>query len=238
MRRTEPGLEDQIAYYREQAGHYDRKFWSMGNRDNRNHKIKIARLMDTLELKDGDSVLEVGTGTGLHARWLLDNVKVSYVGLDASFEMLEQARSRIPESPLLAADATFLPFPDGSLDAVFCSGALHHMDKPWLVLKEMARVTRSGGHVAVMEPNWKFPTNFINVSTQRVEWNCFKLSPRTVMPRLADAGLRRLKLERVLYTPPKPEKLIPFFDKVDRAVARTPGLRRVSLMLLASGTKP
>jgi ubiquinone/menaquinone biosynthesis C-methylase UbiE len=238
MKKTQPGLDDQIAHYAKQASHYDRQFWSMGNRDNRNHKIKISRLSETLRLKDGDTVLELGTGTGLHARWLLDHVKVEYIGLDASLDMLKQAHNRIPEAPLLAADATYLPFPDSSLDAVFCSGALHHMDKPWDVLREMARVTRPGGHVAVMEPNWKFPTNFINVSTQRVEWNCFRLSPRTIMPRLRDAGLRDLKLERVLYTPPKPVKWIPMFDRLDAAIAKMPGLRRVSIMLLASGTKP
>lgn len=235
-KRSGPG--DQIAHFGREAAHYDQAFWSLGNRDNRNHRVKISRLNETLALRDGERVLEIGTGTGVHGRWLLDRVQIDYTGIDVTVEMLEQARKRLPGAALLTADAKLLPFSEASFDAVFCSGTLHHMEDPWRVLGEMARVARSGGRVAVMEPNWKYPTTLVAVATQRVEWNCFKIGPRTLMPRMRAAGLTHLKLERVLYTPPRPGRLIPLFETLDRQIARTPGLRRMSLMLLASGTKP
>lgn len=238
MRRKRAGLEDQIAHYQREAAVYDRTIWSLGNRDNRNHKVKITRLSAALGLSRADRVLEIGVGTGLHARWLLDHRDVHYVGLDASTAMLRVARTRLPQAPLLAADAARMPFADSSVDAAFCSATLHHMDRPWTVLGEMCRVLRPGGRVALMEPNWKFPTNFVEISLQRVEWNCFKISPRTLAEQMTAAGLENVRIERLLYTPPKPERWIPAFDRIDAAVAKVPGLRRLSIMLLASGRKP
>jgi SAM-dependent methyltransferase len=48
-----------------------------------------------------------------------------------------------------AADAQNLPFENGSFDVVVCRLALHHLQKPLEVLREMARVCRAGGKVVV-----------------------------------------------------------------------------------------
>ncbi len=66
-------VREQIEHYERMAAKFDRSVWSLGNRDNRNHLVKVRAIADALGASRGGHVLEVGTGTGLHARWLLEN---------------------------------------------------------------------------------------------------------------------------------------------------------------------
>lgn len=52
----------------------------------------------------------------------------------------------------VVADAHFLPFADGSLDAVFSNAVLEHVERPWIVAEEIQRVLKSGGWVFVNVP--------------------------------------------------------------------------------------
>src|SRR5947207_14200421 len=89
-----------------------------------------ADLVARAELRPGERVLDVGCGTGIVSRTAAPKVGEHgrVVGLDASDEMLATARTR--PSPGGApiewqrGDATALPFPDASFDAVLCQQAL------------------------------------------------------------------------------------------------------------------
>lgn len=231
-------LHEQIEHYHEHAHGFDRSVWSMGDRDNRNHAIKAQRLVETLALRAGDRVFEAGAGTGLHAKWIIERTGARYAGLDASHAMILRALQRVPEAPLLVADAARIPLADASVNAAFCSGTLHHMARPWQAIAELARITRPGGRVAAMEPNWKFPSHLAATLLEREERLSFQITPKSLVAWASAAGLEDVRLERVLYTPPKPASWSRLFDRVDAAVAGIPGLRRLSIMLLVSGTKP
>ena len=90
-------------------------------------------------------VLDVGCGEGELARHLPAG---GWVGVDASAEML----ARAPE-PHRQADATALPFPDGSFRSVALLYVLYNLPDPALVLGEARRALRSGGLVAVAAPS-------------------------------------------------------------------------------------
>lgn len=239
---TRSNVRQQIAFYERQAARFDRSIWSLGNRDNRNHLVKVRAIADAIEVARGGTVLEVGTGTGLHARWLLENTAVKYTGVDASAAMLELARQRLERFEgrvtLGVADGHRLPFGDGTFDATFCFGTLHHLTAPKIGVGEIVRVTRPGGRVALMEPNWKFPSVLVIVATTREEWNAFKLSARSLADWGRAAGLVDVRLQRVLYTPPLPRSWAARWDAADRFIARVPGLRRLSIMLLLTGRVP
>jgi ubiquinone/menaquinone biosynthesis C-methylase UbiE len=238
----ESNVRDQIRHYERYARRFDHSVWSLGNRDNRNHLVKVRAIARALDAANAGGILEVGTGTGLHARWLLENTPASYTGVDASEPMLALAAERLGSFDgrfaLGIADAHRLPFPDGAFDATFCSGTLHHLNAPGRGVAEIVRVTRPGGRVAIMEPNWKFPSTLLVGASTPAERNVFKISPAHLTAWGRAAGLTGLRLERLLYSPPAPRSWGKLWDAVDRGAGRVPGLRRLSIMLLLSGRAP
>ena len=234
-------LDRQIGFYKRHAGRFDRSITSLGSRENRNHFRKISAIAEALDVEAATEVLEVGTGTGLHARWLLENTRATYFGIDASVEMIALASERLgawrDKVRISIGDARCLPFPDASFPAAFCSGTLHHLDRPWDGVAELARVVRPGGRVAIMEPNWKFPTVFLASAFSRIERNAFKISPHRLREWGHAAGLSEVVVRPVLYTPPKPRSLERLFDRIDRRLEAVPMLRAFSVMVLLSGRR-
>ncbi|HEU5363336.1 MAG TPA: class I SAM-dependent methyltransferase [Gaiellaceae bacterium] len=101
-------------------------------------------LASVAELSEAPArVLDVGTGTGraaraLAARWPDADV----TGVDASRGMLEEARRVGGRVRYESADAASLPYPDGAFELVALNNMIPFFD-------ELARVTASGGHVAI-----------------------------------------------------------------------------------------
>ena len=97
--------------------------------------------------------LDVGCGDGrLDA--MLEPLGALH-GVDTSPEIVEAAAENAPHGRFQVADGTRLPFADGSFDLTFTVCALHHVepaDRP-AYMRELARVTRSGGLVVVFEHN-------------------------------------------------------------------------------------
>ena len=100
---------------------------------------------------DGGHVLDVATGTGLVAELLL-RAGHAVTGLDQSPEMLALARPRFGERvELVEASAEALPFADASFDHLTFTYLLRYVDDPGAVLRELARVVRPGGTIAMLE---------------------------------------------------------------------------------------
>jgi demethylmenaquinone methyltransferase/2-methoxy-6-polyprenyl-1,4-benzoquinol methylase len=100
---------------------------------------------------DGGHVLDVATGTGLVAQALLQR-GFRVTGLDQSAEMLAVARQRFRDRvELVEASAGELPFPDASFDHLTFTYLLRYVDDPAATMRELARVVRPGGTVAMLE---------------------------------------------------------------------------------------
>jgi demethylmenaquinone methyltransferase / 2-methoxy-6-polyprenyl-1,4-benzoquinol methylase len=116
------------------------------------------RTVRALELTSGARVLDLATGTGDLAL-LVANAEPSsrVVGLDPSDKMLEIARAKVEKAGLLGrvelvnGDAENLPFPDASFDGVCIAFGIRNVPDRDRALCEMARVTRPGGKVAILE---------------------------------------------------------------------------------------
>jgi demethylmenaquinone methyltransferase / 2-methoxy-6-polyprenyl-1,4-benzoquinol methylase len=101
--------------------------------------------------RDGGTVLDVATGTGLVAAELLATGH-TVTGLDQSPDMLAVARRRFgTRIELVEASATSLPFPDVSFDHLTFTYLLRYVDDPAATLVELARVVRPGGSIASLE---------------------------------------------------------------------------------------
>ena len=97
----------------------------------------------------GDA-LDAACGTGRHAEHLA-SLGHRVVGVDATPEMLEHARAKVPEARFETGDLTALPLPDGAVDLAVCSFALTHCADLGPPVSELARVVRPGGHVVISD---------------------------------------------------------------------------------------
>lgn len=112
-----------------------------------------AHLFDKAGLKEARRVLEVGCGTG--AILAETDTLASLHGLDLSRAALTEARIHAPRVSLVCANACSLPYADFAFDIVFCHFLLLWVGDPLQAVREMARVTRPGGHVlAFAEPDY------------------------------------------------------------------------------------
>jgi SAM-dependent methyltransferase len=105
--------------------------------------------------------LDVGCGAGHWGRTVLSLLPpaATLVGVDREPRFLELAREQAGARGLTErlsfapGTAEALPFPDDSFDLVTCQMVLIHVAEPDAALREMIRVTRPGGIVAVVEPD-------------------------------------------------------------------------------------
>ncbi|WP_172638784.1 class I SAM-dependent methyltransferase [Streptomyces tailanensis] len=115
-----------------------------------------ATAVAELGLRAGDRVLDAGCGTGRALSPLRAAVGPSGVvlGADLTPAMLEAAvrAGRDRDGQLLLADAARPPLRTESLDAVFAAGLIAHLPHPAENLRELARVVRPGGTLALFHP--------------------------------------------------------------------------------------
>ena len=104
------------------------------------------------------TILDVATGTAdLAIRMALENPQAQVIGVDFSEKMLEQGRVKIERKKLggriclMTGNALGMPFSDNAFDAVTVAFGVRNFDNREAGLREMVRVCRKGGLVAVLE---------------------------------------------------------------------------------------
>lgn len=148
MPETSVHNEKIVDQHTRQASGYAKLTGSMARQQRVPRHVAIGALPD-------DELLDIACGPGSLTLELAAHVTKA-TGFDITPAMLDQARAAqqakgIANVDWVQGDAVALPFPNGSFSLVTCSAAFHHFENPGAILKEMARVCRPGGRIAVSD---------------------------------------------------------------------------------------
>jgi SAM-dependent methyltransferase len=117
----------------------------------------VRRIIDTVELRSGETILEIGCGSGVLDRWLARYTSQGnrITGVDVNRYLLREAAALVNKEGLAdvisfrEGDAEALPFPDNHVDVAFAFTVMEEGNADQM-LAELVRVTKPGGRVAVM----------------------------------------------------------------------------------------
>jgi SAM-dependent methyltransferase len=166
----------------------------------------------------GKDVLEIGCGTGVHAR-LLAAAGAHVTAVDLTPTAVELTARRLElaglEADVREADAEALPFADGSFDFVWSWGVIHHSESTDRVIAEIARVLRPGGRLAFMVYHRSSITFWFNYVLYRgvLRGGLLRESPDELANRWSDGVVARHYTRRRVR-----EALAPWFENVDTLV--------------------
>jgi len=146
-----------MKFYNGSASHYFSLFhriipmFTLGTEDRARR-----RWVELLEIKEGDTVLDIATGTGKNIPYLIKKIgdNGTVYGIDISFGMLRYAVKLSRDKRniiLIRANASHLPFKDNCFDAVFHVGGINTFEEKELAIKEMFRVAKTGAKIVVVD---------------------------------------------------------------------------------------
>jgi ubiquinone/menaquinone biosynthesis C-methylase UbiE len=113
----------------------------------------LGKIIKELNIKPGDHVLDIGSGTGVLLPFLIAEVddEGKILALDFSAEMLVQAQAKSfpPIVGFAQADVLAIPLADNSVHLATCNSAFPHFSDKAKALKEIARVLRNNGRLVI-----------------------------------------------------------------------------------------
>lgn len=117
------------------------------------------RMLEELDVRAGQTVLDVGCGPGTDLGSLAETVTPAgaVIGVDRDEKMVDAARERVaglPAVDVCLGDVHNLPLADGTADRARTDRVLQHVADPAQALTQIHRVLRPGGRLVMGEPDW------------------------------------------------------------------------------------
>jgi len=150
---------------------------------------RTRKLFDFISGNQPKTVLEVGCGEGIALQYLKP---LRYVGVDLSLTRLRFASAHCPNHAFLQGDGTSLPLCSEFFDLVFCSGTLHHLpdSKAFEAVKEMNRICKKGGRIALIEPNAYNPSSLLLGLLRKSERGILHCKSKLFLRYFNELGMR------------------------------------------------
>jgi ubiquinone/menaquinone biosynthesis C-methylase UbiE len=190
----------------------------IGYQMNQFNKVLYDFVIDLMDLKDHEKILEIGFGNGKFFDSLFAQANyLNVAGIDFSEEMVNEAKLNNQDSisqgnlELFFASSDNLPFQDNSFDKVFCNMVIYFWDEPANHLKEIRRVLKPSGRfyagLRTKESTLRFPfAKYGFVFYEVDEWNSIlkengfePIDERKKMDPLINDGGQNIHLESICY---------------------------------------
>ena len=140
--------EESRMIYNKMAFEYDT------SREGRYTRFHIEELLNTINLNEGDVVLDIACGNGTLLGELSKKAKIRANGIDISENMIHAAIMRYPHINFKVKPCCPLEWSDESIDIITICCAFHHFDNPQRFVNECRRVLKKSGTVYVADPNF------------------------------------------------------------------------------------
>lgn len=123
-------------------------------------KRRARRIIEEINPKIGESIVDLGCGTGYYL-FLLSNlpVRVKLTGFDNDQKALEEAKIFLEDKNInfVLGDLHKMPFKDKSFDKAVASEVLEHVENDTQVLKEVYRILKPSGVLVISAPSINYP---------------------------------------------------------------------------------
>jgi len=123
-------------------------------------KKRVQTIFDWIMPADGDLILDMPCGRGFYLNMIRYVSKCHLIGGELEWDVILKAQRNIghlPDIQLHNANIYSLPYPDNTFDAVILSEILEHIDDDVAGLREVYRVLKPNGVVAITVPNADYP---------------------------------------------------------------------------------
>lgn len=124
----------------------------LGSLDKRHPGVVLLKRLSS----DSESILDLGCGEGTRLKYLCARGK-KCLGVDISKTAIKLAKRNYPKITFKIADLEKLPIENEVFDLCYLVSVLEHLDRPEVVIKEAIRVTKGGGKIVFVAPNFGAP---------------------------------------------------------------------------------
>jgi ubiquinone/menaquinone biosynthesis C-methylase UbiE len=136
-------------------------------------KKRVETIFEWLPPRDDMRILDCACGRGFYLNMYRHVSACQLIGLELDADIIRKARANVghlPDVTLTRGNIYALPFPDSTFDGVILSEILEHIEDDVAGLREVRRVLKPGGVVAITVPNANYPLLWdpINWTLERV----------------------------------------------------------------------
>jgi len=174
----------------------------------------LNNMVKDLSIKPGCYVLDIGSGTGVLLPFLIaalgDEGKI--IALDFSAEMLVQGKAKSSPSivDFVQADGMAIPLADNSMNLALCNSVFPHFNDKVKALKEIARVLKNGGRLAICHTMSREIINRLHQSIGGIVANDLLPDESQLRELIKQAGLK------ITYFEDSPERYLVIAEKSAR----------------------
>ncbi len=151
------------AFARQLANPRGMSGWAVGKLMKRANRQPTQLAIDVLDVQPGDKILDLGCGAGQAMALMVPITGLGNVfGIDQSATMVAEAKRSNRSGGVTVQQATFesLPFETASFDKILASNVMYFWHDPARILREIRRVLRPGGRLAIYVTDAKTMQNW------------------------------------------------------------------------------